>query len=329
MKGLANFGLIVPVDARQRQLSEHWLTPKMPDLLMGINSLRLAIDLAVERLRTPITKGDRLRMDDLLIKLVRNEFSKGHSALKCYPVGCCVQITRVAYNYLHEPLNEPNGRFTCLHHFIEEGGIFNIIWGSVHDRYFQTALQIGPYYVDIANDTVDINKPKLDWAELSSSPFRNIETIGEYARIKTAYHRVGLYWNNFIPAAFPYCPLVEIDTNCRQVRLLKVKFPILHAICGSFMTTFRDFGLVDCIQYPNLDLIRALHLPATSGEVLGNKVELRCMEHSEILARLRQEEKASQIERHKSYVVVQRLAGYINLLWMQSKAFEKHEQQGF
>ena len=41
------------------------------------------------------------------------------------------------------------------------------LFGSYDNKYFQTAMQIGAYYVDVSNDTVDINKEKVivKWKE--------------------------------------------------------------------------------------------------------------------------------------------------------------------
>lgn len=73
--------------------------------------------------------------------------------------------------------------------------------------YFQNALQVGNLYIDVANDTVFTEKPKLEWARIEEVDYQNADDWPAVAAVGRRYYEVELYPNLRFPLAFPAAPL--------------------------------------------------------------------------------------------------------------------------
>jgi hypothetical protein len=100
-----------------------------------------------------------------------------------------------------------------LRKFISEGGVFKKNWGQRNHVVFQTATQLGSYYLDVANDTVDIKKPKIEMKLMNDSLFRNIESIKEYLKIMSVYQNKEAIPNFLYPNLAPYFPFFTLDQS--------------------------------------------------------------------------------------------------------------------
>ncbi|MFM7023224.1 MAG: hypothetical protein ACKOXB_09615 [Flavobacteriales bacterium] len=118
-----------------------------------------------------------------------------------YPRSLCYIINEIAHDY-----------FTLFGspflHFIASGGIFKIIKGEVNRAYFQTAIQVGSWYLDLANDAVLPQNDKVKFCRLADSGFSVISTLQQYIEVKQKYFHCELYANHLFPAIAPYFPLV-------------------------------------------------------------------------------------------------------------------------
>ena len=81
--------------------------------------------------------------------------------------------------------------------------------------YFQNALQLVNLYVDVANDTVFIDKPKIEWLRIADTPFENADSWSSVAAVGSRYYEVELYPNLLFPLAFPAAPFFAIRSSGR------------------------------------------------------------------------------------------------------------------
>jgi hypothetical protein len=332
-----SFCRIFPVNEKQRYLTRQKLAPIIDDLVLELEQLRLAIDQAVDKLfaqqsyeETNTRNGDPEVVEQrflgaALTKIVQKHFGNVPPDLARYPIGYCAEITLAGFDYIIHEGYRYSVYFRHLLSFSREGGVCKIIWGSLRGLYFQTALQVGALYVDIANDTVDPGKPKVEWSLLETSEFKNIDTIGEFAEVKSIYHGVDLYWNDFIPAIFPYCPLIEICPSRRTVSVVIIKDIISLAINGPFESVFRDFGVGSVVNYANNGLVSSLTIPLTGSETSINRLSIRRMDRSEMERLLVLQNSASAAQRQKVADSCRSIARFFNLAWMRASAFERTE----
>ncbi|WP_374468946.1 hypothetical protein [Phenylobacterium sp.] len=135
-----------------------------------------------------------------------------------YPLGQCLEITVAVQRRLAglDPAALPAAAATALaalRAFTMAGGEVRRAWGDLRGRYFQNALLVGVLYVDVANDTVVVTKPKVEILPLAAADFRPIADYGHYARIAGAYWRRRSLPNHVVPGLAPYLPLIEVAAN--------------------------------------------------------------------------------------------------------------------
>lgn len=177
-----------PIDLRQQQLSEQWLTPCLPFIQQELSVLRQRADAQLSA-----------RFTD---------------SLKPYPLGRCLEISRTVYGYLQAEIQQPRSEaMLALHQFVKHGGEARRVWGALRERYFQNAFQLGAYYVDVANDTFDITKPKIEILPLQSSGFVNLRDFCHFAAIGERYWQCMFYPNLLLPELAPLFPLFSCDAN--------------------------------------------------------------------------------------------------------------------
>lgn len=141
---------------------------------------------------------------------------------KPYPYGCCQEITA-------DVLRRLNGRVSAnrtasgsageraLKAFIGQGGRISSVWGVLRDQYFQNAIQLGSLYVDVANDTVDPRKPKVEILPMAESGLVPVRDGAHFARIGEAYWGMRIHANTALPALAPYFPMILVtpDGTCQ------------------------------------------------------------------------------------------------------------------
>ncbi|KAF7772182.1 hypothetical protein PCIT_a2201 [Pseudoalteromonas citrea] len=137
-----------------------------------------------------------------------------HFAGKPYPLGRCKEIRDEMYSLLMQ------------HQSYTEFPILNIlktaqqqrpelqkVWGSLRDEFFQNAMVIDQWYIDVANDTVDANKPRVEIVPFAQSGFSQITSFKQFAHIARPYWQVELYRNEVCPALAPFLPIICVGKN--------------------------------------------------------------------------------------------------------------------
>ncbi len=188
----------VPDRARQQALTERFLMPAVPALEAFFLHLRAGLDQVLPA-RQPLKQG------------------------RPYPLGQCLEITMAAQRQLaaFDPRTLPPvaaAGHAALLAFLSQGGDARMVWGDLRGTYFQNAMLFGTLYVDVANDTVVPDKPKVEIKPLAAADFRPIEDFAHYARLAASYWRARILPNHVLPALAPYCPLI-VATPGGKVRV--------------------------------------------------------------------------------------------------------------
>ena len=175
------------VDGVQAALTARFLMPSLPLLTAALRDLRQTIDRDVEagRLRLPRRSAP-------------------------YPKGYCQEITLTAHARLLKAMAAQTGEAaSALAAFQAEGGVLTPIWGDLHGRYFQNALQMGGLYVDVANDTVDTAKPQVEIVPLADSGFKPVDTIEHFLDVARVYWTGRFFANTVFPRLAPVLPIIH------------------------------------------------------------------------------------------------------------------------
>ncbi len=219
------------------------IDPVLPDLMADLLDVRRAVDQAFYHFHRELRgiAPPNLRLEDAgnwhqftgapLDRLVRRHCAPDDHLFSSYPKGCCSGITSAVFDVLRTGQPQ-SAALHQLREFTNADGVFQVIWGVIRDRYFQTAFQIGTFYVDVANDTVDLAKPRTEHAPMESSGFKNVASLGEYARIKAGYHCQDVFLNDFLPRVLPYHPLIAVDHGRQTVELDTYGYLARLAIAG-------------------------------------------------------------------------------------------------
>lgn len=180
---------------RQQALTERFLIPALAGLEALFRALRSNVDRDLRSARP------------------------AHEA-KPYPLGQCYPITeavRVRLGTLEA--GDVSGvaaeGVAALSAFMAAGGLLRRAWGDLRGRYFQNALIVGGLYVDVANDTVVIDKPPVEILPFHEAGFRPIGDHGHFARIARNYWGDELLPNHVVPQLAPYLPLIQIGPTGR------------------------------------------------------------------------------------------------------------------
>ena len=194
--------LIKDIDDKQIQLSKKLIQTNLDLIEVNLLILRTSIDNEVSRL-----KNNKLPQNQLICNLIQKYFAvKNRPISNHYPIGECFPITHIAYDYIRFTLiSTPEWNF--LLEFLNSGGIFKPVWGQRAGIVYQTAIQLGNYYIDIANDTVNLNEPKVEINLMKNSKFKNINDITEYSNINKIYCNNTLIPNFLYPnisSSFPF-----------------------------------------------------------------------------------------------------------------------------
>ena len=143
---------------------------------------------------------------------------------KPYPLGFCLEITEDVFKRLIVRTARPRSPAErAIKTFLKQGGGGRRVWGVLRERYFQNALQLGSLYIDVANDTVDVNKPKVEILPILESGFVLVRDGAHFATIAERYWNVRMYANTAVPSLAPLLPFIVVDGKGRtemQTRML-------------------------------------------------------------------------------------------------------------
>lgn len=133
---------------------------------------------------------------------------------KLYPLGRCLEIRDTVFAALVARIRQPDcATSRALHGFIAQGGFGGKIWGVLRESYFQNAIQLGPFYVDVANDTVTVTKPKIEILPLDAAGMVPVASLPHFASIARRYWGVEIYRNTVFPALAPYYPMICVSST--------------------------------------------------------------------------------------------------------------------
>ena len=137
---------------------------------------------------------------------------------KPYPLGQCLEISQAVLHQLRTwlaaaPAPDVAGAAAdglgAVRAFLAAGGELRLVWGVLREQYFQNAFQLGAWYVDVANDTVDPSKPPVEILPWGDSGLVAVEDFAHFARIARMYWSGAIYPNHLFPALAPWFPLLS------------------------------------------------------------------------------------------------------------------------
>jgi hypothetical protein len=102
-------------------------------------------------------------------------------------------------------------------------------------RYFQTALQFGGLYVDVANDTVTVTKPKVEILPMAEAGLEAVRGAEHFAEIADAYWGIWIFANHALPSLAPLLPMIGVAPG---------QAPGLQSATGYMIELFRRDGFV-------------------------------------------------------------------------------------
>ncbi|MBU2024391.1 MAG: hypothetical protein KJ609_18685, partial [Gammaproteobacteria bacterium] len=119
-----------------------------------------------------------------------------HFGDKTYPLGRCKEIRDAVFVLLQEKLPQSTDPgLVLIRDMLSKGTVLKKVWGSLRDEYFQNAMVLGDWYLDVSNDTVNPNKPRVEVLPLIESQFYNIASFEQFVKIARSYWNVEVYRN--------------------------------------------------------------------------------------------------------------------------------------
>ena len=217
--------LIFPCDEIQINLSSQYIDTHIHVLYEYLVELRIYL---YDYVNWVLGKNQNQPTNIELNDFINKELTKyGKKSLINFPFGACYFITYSVFDYIKIEI-ERNPQLSFFKAFLKEGGVFKIIWGQIRDEFFQTAFQIGEYYVDLANDTVFLTNPKVKITKLQDSDFKNIDTISEYYSIKKIYHKEQIYPNIYYPNLAPFVPFFTVKNGVLKMEYSLVLIDLIY-----------------------------------------------------------------------------------------------------
>lgn len=130
---------------------------------------------------------------------------------KPYPLGRCREIRDAVLALLLERVNAPRAPMdAAISAFVRSGGIGRKTWGVLRDTYFQNAMQLGAWYVDVANDTVVPTKPPVEVLPAAEVDMLAVRDYAHFAGIARRYWQAGVFRNSVFPRLAAYFPLIVV-----------------------------------------------------------------------------------------------------------------------
>ena len=175
--------------AQQAALTEHFLQPHRQAIEQLFIALRQHCNPAL-RARQPVKLG------------------------KPYPLGQCLEISQAVAGLLSQlPRRLLSGgaatAYQAIQAFLAHGGSFRQVWGDLRGEYFQNALLLGTLYIDVANDTVNPQKPPVEILPLAAAQLVPVADYHHFARVARRYWQVAVYPNHLFPALAAFFPLIS------------------------------------------------------------------------------------------------------------------------
>lgn len=184
-----------PVDRKQAALTARFITPVLGDLHDLLMEVRTSIDAELSS-TYPTYNGNP------------------------YPLGRCSEISKAVRSALMQRIAAPKCRAErALNAFGRQGGLIRPVWGALRDRYFQNATQIGALYTDVANDTVNVTKPKVEIMPMAESGLVAIRDIRHFRDIACQYWQADIHVNLAAPSLAPLLPMIGANPTS-ALRLL-------------------------------------------------------------------------------------------------------------
>ncbi|WP_323794732.1 hypothetical protein [Nisaea sp.] len=168
---------------------------------------------------------------------------------KLYPLGRCREIRDAVYDRLVADIHQPRcATSLALLSFIRAGGIGRKIWGVLRESYFQNAMQFGTFYVDVANDTVNPAKPRIEILPLKKSGMVPVSDFFHFARIAGSYWNCDTYANTEFPGIAALFPIICVNRVGAGISLAPGSDQMIA------MTRLRNFR-------PSLDFLQSAPSP--------------------------------------------------------------------
>lgn len=223
------------------QIAKRVLSPNIPLISRELSQIRKILDFQWKLTQPNVTNlrgaGESITIaqipelvdtecNSLLIYLINEEILRFQSVkyiAKSYPIGHCAHITQIIFRLIDNP--DIIACFPGLQNYLKfksNGGNSRIIWGICRDKYFQTAMQWGPYYVDVANDTVDIHKPKVEIFELSDPGcnFNFVQDLYEYLSVMESYWERKVYTYSTFPQLIDTYPIITLCNVTKKLNII-------------------------------------------------------------------------------------------------------------
>ena len=181
------------IDPAQARVTQRVLLPQIDAILDRLRFHRAEVDRAYETQRRALPPG--------------SSGAVGEASLAAYPVGFCEQIRNKVWARAMAD--------SAFQHLIGRETVVKRVFILLKEQYFQNAVQLGNLYVDVANDTVWVDKPKLDWAPIGEVAYENVDTWPRFAAVARRYLQVDLFPNRLFPLAFPAAPFFAIRPSGR------------------------------------------------------------------------------------------------------------------
>ncbi len=187
---------VLTIDETQRRLTEKYIFPVLPQLEEEFLAIRQTVDANIRR------------------RIVEDQEVDKQISLDKYPKGYCLPITvQAVAEFEVQSASAPTEATQAVAAFRRAGGHVTKIWGVLRNQYFQNAIQFGSIYFDVANDTVDVNKPKVEYMPIEESGFKNIDSYAEYADVGQRYWECEMYPNLYFPRLAPLLPVLQLSRD--------------------------------------------------------------------------------------------------------------------
>lgn len=130
---------------------------------------------------------------------------------KPYPQGRCREIRDAVLAVMLRRVNAPaTAEDAAIAGFIRAGGVGRKIWGVLRNTYFQNAIQLGAWYVDVGNDTVVPTKPPVEILPLAEVDMVALRDYAHFADVARRYWGAAFYRNSVFPRLAAFFPLIVV-----------------------------------------------------------------------------------------------------------------------
>jgi len=297
--------LLEPITPLQLQLTRQYITPNVQLFERAFYEWRAALDDVWKHGSTTKVSAQKNVFLQYAVSLHKKVYLKSY--VDNYPIGMCFNITKIAFEYIHRfEFKSRQSPFYPIKEFVDAGGIFKVIWGEVRHEVFQTALQIGNWCFDTANDTVIESKPKVlcFTFDAPECEFYSIISMNQYLDIVQPYHQCKMYINNIFPALLPYFPLIQELSNG--------KLSLVNSDYVRYLMKLENFSFLKIHTLPSLSKYQIEHISRILAPLKQKYLLPYLLEVSEFDERLLSFKSMSDEEIKRQMAATK----YINFLWV-------------